>query len=74
MLHGHTRAVLSVSFSPDGKILAAAGLRNIIPWDLKTQKPLGPPLTGHKYWVDSLAFSPDGKVLASGSEDGTIIL
>jgi WD40 repeat protein len=73
-LHPHNVEVVSVTFSPDGKLLASDCGKTIILWDVENHQPIGPPLTGHKDWVISAAFSPDGKILASGSSDETIIL
>lgn len=75
MLHGHRRFVKSVAFSPDGNTLASLGFGDtIILWDLKTRKPVGPPLKGHPSADYRFAFSPDGKILASASRDKTITL
>ena len=73
-LPGHTKRVVAVAFSPDGKTLASAGGENVIRlWDLATYKTVRT-LEGHTDGVECLAFSPDGKILASGSRDKTIRL
>jgi WD40 repeat protein len=60
--------VESIAFSPDGKTLAAAYQNGVIVlWDMKTRRPMGPPLQGHSGFVYSVTFSPDGQTIASGS-------
>jgi RNA polymerase sigma factor (sigma-70 family) len=63
-----------VTFSPDGRTLAAARQdRTIQEWDVATGAEM---LTrgGYEAAVDCLAFRPDGKALASGHRDSTILL
>ncbi len=74
-LDGHKSFINSVTFSPDGKMVASGSSdKTIILWDVGTQQPISQPLTGHTSSVESVVFSPDGKFLASGSDDQTIIL
>ena len=72
-LEGHA-SVRSVSFSPDGKMLASGAEDNTVKlWDVETGKNTAT-LEGHTSWIYSVAFSPDGTTLASGSGDRTIKL
>ncbi|KAL2803394.1 putative wd40 protein [Aspergillus granulosus] len=73
-LEGHSNEVNSVTFSPDGQLLASgSGDKTIKLWDPNTGE-LRQTLKGHSGWVTSVTFSPDGQLLASGSFDKTIKL
>jgi WD40 repeat protein len=72
-LTGHGTLVYSVSFSPDGNLLASGDLVGTIKlWSRNGQQLKT--LTGHSNSVNSVSFSPDGKTLASASRDNTVIL
>jgi WD40 repeat protein len=61
-----------IAFSPDGRILAAAGDPEIRLWDVETGELLAV-LEGHAEAVEALVFSPDGTLIASsgsGANDG----
>ena len=67
--------IVSVAFSPDGKLLATGDVvGQIRVWQVVDGQQL---LTfqGHTNWVSSIAFSPDGKLLAvTGSSESTVKL
>jgi WD40 repeat protein len=66
VMTGHTDAVLSVAFSPDGKTLASGSDDNTVRlWDVASHRQVGSPLTGHTVTVVSVAFRPDGRTLAT---------
>ena len=65
---------LAVSFSPDGKFLAAGGTNQLVEvWRVgghaAADLQLAATLKTHTGWITGLAFTPDSKVLASSSLD-----
>jgi len=80
-LAGHTgqansyqALVWTLTFSPDGRMLASGGGDHSVRlWDPQNGALLQL-LEGHGNAVTSLAFHPDGIRLASGSLDGTVIV
>lgn len=61
--------VLTVAFSPDGRLLATGDSRcEIQIWEIASSRHLMT-LRGHQSWVWSITFSPDAQLLVSGSDD-----
>jgi WD40 repeat protein len=73
VLKGHTNAILSLAYSPDGKTLASGSDGSIKLWDVATGKNTAT-FQGDKTSLWSLAYSPDGKTLASVGLEGIIRL
>ncbi len=70
-LGGHSDDILSVAFSPDGRIIASGSNDNTIKLWRASDGKLLRILEGHSRIVSSVVFSPDGRTLVSGSFDGT---
>jgi WD40 repeat protein len=73
-MKGHSEAVYSVAFTPDGKhVVSGSGDHTVKVWDSATGKEIktfgGP--AGHQNLVMSVSISPDGGLIASGGTDNT---
>ena len=68
------QAVLSASFSQDGKILAVAIADGTVTLWSAENGSLLKILKGHSKGVLGISFSPDGKILASASADSSVKL
>ena len=71
---GHTEAVITVAFSPDGTRLASgSGDGTVRMWDIQTQTPEYT-CKGHTHWILVVSWSPDGRKVASACKRGQISL
>ncbi len=73
-LQGHTGAVYTVAWSPDGNLIASGSQdQTVRVWNAHSHETLLT-LHGHNAAVWGVAFSPDSSLLASASQDGTVRL
>ncbi len=70
----HTDAVLSVTFSPDGRtLLTSSADKTARLWNVETGKQAHR-LQGHFSDVNDVGFSPDNNQLLTAGQDGTVIV
>lgn len=73
LLQGHDGTVQSVTFSPDGMLVASGSCdKTIRIWNAASGVEILPPLEGHDSSVKQVRFFLNGKQIVSGSCDGTI--
>ena len=71
---GHSLAVQTVSFSPDGKYIASGSEDKTIKiWEFRTGREIKT-LLGHQSQVNQVLFTSDGKNLISGGRDQKILI
>jgi WD40 repeat protein/Mrp family chromosome partitioning ATPase len=69
---GHSSAINSVVFSPDGSRVASGSYDSTVRvWDVQMGV-CEQTLKGHSYAVNSVAISPDGSRVASSASDSTV--
>src|SRR5436305_5584693 len=71
---GCSRVPEVLAFSPDGKLLAAAGNSNVTIWRTESGKAVFRDSLQGRYHRDPLAFTPNGSILAVGSRGIQMIM
>jgi len=73
-IQGHTEAILTVSFSPEGRYLASgSGDTTTRLWDLTSESPEFT-LEGHKSHILAISWAPDSKKICTGCKSGQLRL
>jgi len=73
VLHGHVDSATTVTYSPDGTLMATGGDdHRVVLWDTGTWQ--STELAGHTDRVTKVVFSPNGYLLATGCYDKKIRL
>jgi WD40 repeat protein len=71
-LHDNGREVVSISWRPDGGMIASANVEGVVrTWNAFTYQIIQT-FRGHTDSAESVVWSPDGTKLATGSQDGTV--
>jgi len=71
-LSGHPQQVQSVTWSPDGSLIASGS--SSVKVSRVSDGSLQSDLSGSGQWIDSLHFSPDGMLLAGSEADGKVLI
>jgi WD40 repeat protein len=70
---GHTSAVRSAAFSPDGRdIVSGSDDHTVRMWNAMTTQQVGAPIVGNQQSVVSVAFSDDMRRILSAGASGTV--
>ncbi|MFF3543255.1 hypothetical protein ACFYXD_15555 [Streptomyces platensis] len=73
-LGGHTRALTTLAFAPDGRTLVTASDDHTVKlWDSTGHRLLAT-LVGHVAGVNAIAIAPDSRTLATAADDSTVRL
>ena len=70
--HGHSSAVTSVAWSPNGQRIASGSYDGTVQVWNASDGSQAFIYTGHSAVITSVAWSPDGQSIASGSQDKTV--